>query len=170
MKSIDSPTFRCRSFYLDYRRASQDIPGLASLLGDPKFDNVLQIGLSSPETASWLLNGNTDHFRFEATEARQLPLLFELAKKSGLRSLVIELSGSAKDCQELEDEDFVRERTELEACSWRVRRIGSALCLLRPDAVTLDLSRLNITDDGFFSMIYILLFFPIILFVPIIFF
>lgn len=128
--------------YLDYRRACQDRPVLSTLLADPKFDNVLRIGFSSPDITSWLLNGITD-FRFEPIDARQLSLLFELAKgHTGLRSLVITLHDGIRI------EDLAEEIAELRAFSVRIIHLNNAICLIRPETTILDLSQLDITDDG----------------------
>lgn len=128
--------------YLDYRRASQDQPDLAGLFCDAKFDNVLRIGFSSPEITDWLLTGKSN-FRFEPTDARQVSLLFELAKgHAGLRSLVIKLNDRIKLG------DLAEEKAALQACSVRMLHLSRVICLIRPETVILDLSQLNITDSG----------------------
>lgn len=74
--------------YLDHRRACQDQSNLEVLFREPRFDNVLRIGFSSPEITRWLLNGNLD-LRLENPNERQLTLLIDLARHSGLRSVIL---------------------------------------------------------------------------------
>jgi len=127
--------------FLDYQRTWHVNPDFAVLLRDPKFDNVLRIGLSSPEMAHWILGGESN-FRFRPEDNRQVSLLFELARYPGLRSLVIKLHDGLKLG------DFAQERAELRTCSVQMIHLGTAICLIRPETVKLDLSYLEITDRG----------------------